>query len=232
MSMKKILIVEDDKSIAELLIDYLEASGFKIDLCRDGVCALKSINESEYNLIILDIMLPGINGFDVLKEVREKQFIPIILLSARKEEIDKIKGLGLGADDYITKPFNFGELVARVNAHIGKYERLKKKFSGDDNKVLIIRGLEIQKDSRRVFVNGKEVYLAQKEFDLLIFLAKNPNRVFGKEELFEKIWGFESLGDSATVTVHIGRIREKIEVKPSNPQYIETVWGAGYRFRT
>jgi len=232
LSMKKILIVEDDKSIAELLIDYLEASGFKIDLCRDGVCALKSINESEYNLIILDIMLPGINGFDVLKEVREKQFIPIILLSARKEEIDKIKGLGLGADDYITKPFNFGELVARVNAHIGKYERLKKKFSGDDNKVLIIRGLEIQKDSRRVFVNGKEVYLAQKEFDLLIFLAKNPNRVFGKEELFEKIWGFESLGDSATVTVHIGRIREKIEVKPSNPQYIETVWGAGYRFRT
>ncbi|MEN8904849.1 MAG: response regulator transcription factor [Clostridiales bacterium] len=228
---KNILVVEDDNSIAELLIDYLEASNFKVDLVTDGVSALDRIKNTKYNLIVLDIMLPGLNGFDILKEVRDIKFIPIIVLSARKEEIDKIKGLNLGADDYITKPFNFGELVARVNAHISKYERLKKKFLKKEDKILTIRGLEIQKESRRVFVNGKEISMAQKEFDLLYFLAKNPNRVYSKEDLFEIIWGLDSLGDNVTVTVHIGRIREKIELKPSNPQYIETVWGAGYRFK-
>jgi DNA-binding response OmpR family regulator len=228
---KKILVVEDDNSIAEILTDYLETNGFYVELSDNGVKALNNIKKNKYNLIILDIMLPGLNGFDILKEVRDIEFIPIILLSARKEEIDKVRGLNLGADDYITKPFNFGELVARVKAHINKYERLKKKFSDDDKKVLTIRALEIHKDSRRVFLNGKEIYLAQKEFELLFFLANNPNRVYKKDELFEKIWGFDALGDFATITVHIGRIREKIEANPSNPQYIETVWGAGYRFK-
>ncbi len=230
--MKNILIVEDDQSIAELQKDYLEISGFSVEVCSDGTSGLKYIEEKECDLIILDIMLPGVDGFEILRKIRDTKDIPILLVSAKKEEIDKIRGLGLGADDYITKPFSPGELVARVNAHLGKYERLKKKYrnNGPSN-VLQVRGLEIQKDSRIVSVNEKEVSLAQKEFDLLLFMAMNPNRVFSKEELFEKIWGLDSLGDTATVTVHIARIREKIEADPSNPQYVETVWGAGYRFR-
>ncbi|MCX8129498.1 MAG: response regulator transcription factor [Clostridia bacterium] len=232
--MKKVLIVEDDQGIAELQRDYLEINGFAVNICSDGVAGLASIENEEYDLIILDIMLPEIDGLEILKRVRDSKDIPILLVSAKKDEIDKIKGLGLGADDYITKPFVPGELVARVNAHIQKYERLKSKYGGNDIKgsSLTVRGLEIQKDSRRVFVNGKEVNLAQKEFELLLFLVQNPNRVFDREELFEKIWGLDALGDASTITVHVARIREKIESTPSNPQYIETVWGAGYRFRT
>ncbi|AUS98369.1 DNA-binding response regulator [Clostridium thermosuccinogenes] len=230
--MKKILIVEDDQSIAELQRDYLEIGGFSVDICSDGISGLKAIESGHYDLILLDIMLPGIDGFEILRHVRDTMDVPVLLVSAKKEEIDKIRGLGLGADDYITKPFSPGELVARVNAHISKYERLKNKYANVKNDTVIaIRGLEINKDARRVFVNGKEVNMAQKEFDLLLFLAQNPNRVFSREELFERIWGLDSLGDAATVTVHVARIREKIETDPSNPQYIETVWGAGYRFR-
>jgi len=230
--MKKILIVEDDESIAELQKDYLEMSGFSVEICSNGIDGLSRIRDNEFDLVILDIMLPGMNGFEVLKNMGENRDIPVIFVSAKKEEIDKIRGLGLGADDYITKPFSPGELVARVNAHILKYERLKNKYSNTEkNTKLLIRGLEIQKDARIVMVNGKEVSLAQKEFDILLFLAQNPNRVYGREELFEKIWGLDSLGDAATVTVHIARIRDKIESDPSNPQYLETVWGAGYRFR-
>lgn len=230
--MKKILIVEDDQSIGELEKDYLEISGFSVKICHDGVSGLNCIKEEEFDLLILDIMLPGIDGFEILKRVRDTKDIPILLVSAKKEEIDKIRGLGLGADDYITKPFSPGELVARVNAHISKYERLKSKYSSENqSEAFTVRGLEIQKDSRRVFVNGKEINMAQKEYELLLFMIQNPNRVFGREELFERIWGLDSLGDAATVTVHIARIREKIESDPSNPQYIETVWGAGYRFR-
>lgn len=230
--MKKILIVEDDQSIGELEKDYLEINGYSVKICKDGVSGLNCIKEEEFDLLILDIMLPGIDGFEILKRIRDTKDIPILLVSAKKEEIDKIRGLGLGADDYITKPFSPGELVARVNAHISKYERLKSKYSDkSQNETITVRGLEIQKDSRRVFVNGKEVNMAQKEYELLLFLVQNPNRVFGREELFERIWGLDSLGDTATVTVHIARIREKIEIDPSNPQYIETVWGAGYRFR-
>ncbi len=230
--MKKILVVEDDQSIAELQKDYLEISGFGVEICNNGLEGLKCIEEGAYDLLILDVMLPGIDGFEILRRIRDTMDVPVLIVSAKKEEIDKIRGLGLGADDYITKPFSPGELVARVNAHIGKYERLKSKYSGEGkNSTLIVRGLEIQKDSRRVFVNGAEINLAQKEFELLLFMAQNPNRVFGREDLFERIWGLDSLGDAATVTVHIARIREKIEADPSNPQYIETVWGAGYRFR-
>ncbi|SKA92386.1 DNA-binding response regulator, OmpR family, contains REC and winged-helix (wHTH) domain [Clostridium sp. USBA 49] len=230
--MKNILIIEDDLSIAELERDYLELSGFEVKICQDGVSGLNEIKENKYDLVILDIMLPKIDGLDILKIINEHKDIPVLLVSAKKEEIDKIKGLSLGADDYITKPFSPGELVARVKSHIQNYERLKNKFNSKlENDILIIRGLEIRKKSRQVFVNGKEVVLAQKEYDLLLYLAENPNRVFTREELFERIWGLDAMGDNATITVHIRRIREKIELNPSEPQYIETVWGVGYRFR-
>lgn len=230
--MKKILIVEDDLSIAELQKDYLEVSGFQVKICTDGVSGLNEIKENKYDLIILDVMLPKMDGFDILRIIHENKDMPVLMVSAKKEEIDKIKGLSLGADDYITKPFSPGELVARVKSHIQNYERLKSKFDDKpNNNVISIRGLEINKDSRQVFINEKEVSLAQKEFDLLFHMAQHPNMVFGKDELFESIWGLDSLGDSATVTVHIRRIREKIEFNPSKPQYVETVWGVGYRIR-
>ncbi|MDR3586444.1 MAG: response regulator transcription factor [Desulfosporosinus sp.] len=230
---QKILIIEDDSSIAELQKDYLEVAGFDVSVCANGLGGLRALRENEVDLLILDIMLPGMDGLEILRSMKEDKDIPVLLVSAKKEEIDKIKGLSLGADDYITKPFSPGELVARVKAHLENYERLKHRFSVGVNKpnTLTIRGLKIEKDSHRVFVLGQEVNLAQKEFGLLLYLAQNPNRVFGREELFERVWGLDALGDSATVTVHIGRVREKIESDPSNPQYVETVWGAGYRFR-
>ena len=230
---KKILIIEDDSSIAELQKDYLEVAGFDVSVCSNGLEGLRALQENEVDLLILDIMLPGMDGLEILRSMKEDKDIPVLLVSAKKEEIDKIKGLSLGADDYITKPFSPGELVARVKAHLENYERLKHRFSEGVKKgnTLTIRGLKIDKDSHRVFVLGQEVSLAQKEFGLLLYLAQNPNRVFGREELFERVWGLDALGDSATVTVHVARVREKIESDPSNPQYVETVWGAGYRFR-
>jgi len=229
--MKKILIVEDDQSIANLQRDYLELSGYTVKIVNSGTAALQLLKQEEFELILLDIMLPDIDGFEVLRNIRERDDIPVLLVSARAEEIYKINGLGLGADDYITKPFSSGELVARVSAHLKKFERMKERFGkGNEGTKLQVRGLEVHKDARRVFVNGNEVMLAQKEFDLLLFLLQNANRVFGKEELFERIWGLDSLGDASTVTVHIARIREKIEETPSKPQYIGTVWGSGYRF--
>jgi DNA-binding response OmpR family regulator len=230
--MKKILIVEDDLSIAQLQKDYLEIAGFEVKICRDGLEGLNEVKENKYDLLILDVMLPKISGLDILCNMQEHKDMPVLLVSAKKEEIDKIKGLSLGADDYITKPFSPGELVARVKSHIRNYERLKSKFGNKEkDNVLVIRGLEIQKESRQILVNGKLVNFAQKEFELLLYMAENPNRAFGREELFEKIWGLDSIGDNATVTVHIARVREKIEPVPSNPQYIETVWGVGYRLR-
>lgn len=230
--MKKILIVEDDFSIATLQKDYLELADFEVQICEDGMKALNEIKRNKYDLIILDVMLPNLSGFDILKSIQDYKDVPVLLVSAKKEEIDKIKGLSLGADDYITKPFSPGELVARVKAHLKNYERLKSKFGKKIEKDnVIIRGLDIRKSSRQVFINEKEVALPQKEFELLLYLAENPNKVFGRDELFEKIWGMDAIGDSATVTVHIARVREKIESSPSNPQYIETVWGAGYRLR-
>ncbi|SDH71053.1 response regulator transcription factor [Desulfosporosinus hippei] len=230
---KKILIVEDDQSIAELQKDYLEVAGFEVNVYNNGMDGLKAFQDNKVDLLILDIMLPGMDGLEILRNLKDDKDVPVLLVSAKKEEIDKIKGLSLGADDYITKPFSPGELVARVKAHLENYERLKLRFSEGARKTnaLSIRGLKIDIDSHRVFVMGKEVNLAQKEYALLLYMAQNPNRVFGREELFERVWGLDALGDSATVTVHIARIREKIESDLSNPQYIETVWGAGYRFR-
>lgn len=228
--MSKILIVEDEISIAELEKDYLELSGFDVDIALTGDEGLKKALENHVDLIILDLMLPGMDGFEVCKHVREQKDIPILLVSAKKEDIDKIRGLGLGADDYITKPFSPSELVARVKAHLARYQRLVGS-SVKKNEVIEIRGIKIDKTARRVYINGEEKAFTTKEFDLLTFLAENPNHVFTKEELFNKIWDMESIGDIATVTVHIKKLREKIEFNTSKPQYIETIWGVGYRFK-
>ena len=228
--MSKILIVEDEISIAELEKDYLELSGFEVLIEETGDAGLRTALNENVDLIILDLMLPNVDGFEVCKKVREAKNVPIILVSAKKEDIDKIRGLGLGADDYITKPFSPSELVARVKAHLARYERLVG--SGiKKNEIIEIRGIKIDKTARRVWVNGEEKNFTTKEFDLLTFLAQNPNHVFTKDELFRKIWDMESVGDIATVTVHIKKIREKIEMNTAKPQYIETIWGVGYRFK-
>jgi len=227
---KRILIVEDENSIAELEQDYLELSGFKVDIRNDGIEGLDTALKEDYDLILLDVLLPGMDGFEICRRIREEKDTPILMVTAKKEDIDKIRGLGLGADDYITKPFSPSELVARVKAHLSRYERLTRseRFSND---VIEIRGLKIDKSDRRVWVDGVEKQFTTKEFDLLCFLAEHPNRVFTKEELFRNIWDMDSIGDIATVTVHIKKIREKIEYNTSKPQYIETIWGVGYRFR-
>ena len=228
--MSKILIVEDEEAIADLEKDYLELSGFEVEIASDGMTGLSRALEEDFQLVILDLMLPGVDGFEICRQVREAKNTPIIMVSAKKDDIDKIRGLGLGADDYMTKPFSPSELVARVKAHLNRYERLVSS-NIKENTVIEIRGLKIDKTARRVWVNGEEKNFTSREFDLLAFLAENPNHVFTKEELFRKIWDMDSLGDIATVTVHIKKIREKIEVNSAKPQYIETIWGVGYRFK-
>lgn len=227
--MQKILIIEDEQNIAELERDYLEVNGFESDIATTGEEGLKLAMADNYDLILLDLMLPGIDGFELCKKLRQTLDIPILMVTARKEDIDKIRGFDRGADDYIVKPFNPNELVARVKAHISRYERLINR--NHQRSDIQIRSLLIQSDSRRVYVKGEEKIFTAKEFDLLQFLATNPNIVFSKEHLFERIWGFDSIGDTTTVTVHIRKIREKIEEDPSNPQLIETIWGVGYRFK-
>lgn len=226
--MSRILIIEDDKSIAELERDYLELNGFEVTICEDGEKGLEEALGGSYDLILLDLMLPGTDGFDICRRVREKHNTPIIIVSAKHEDIDKIRGLGLGADDYMTKPFSPGEMVARVRAHLNRYERL---IGSGKNEVIEIRGLKIDRTARKVWVNGEEKNLTAREFDLLAFLASNPNHVYSRDELFREIWGMESVGDIATVTVHIKKIREKVELNSAKPQYIETIWGVGYRFK-
>ena len=228
--MANILIIEDEIAIAELEKDYLELAGFEVEMVHDGKKGLTEALEGDYQLIILDLMLPVLDGFEICKQVREKKDIPILMVSAKKEDIDKIRGLGLGADDYMTKPFSPSELVARVKAHLARYDRLVRNH-GRENEIIEIRGMKIDKTARRVYVNEEEKILTTKEFDLLSFLAENPDRVYTKEELFREIWDMESFGDIATVTVHIKKIREKIEEDASKPQYIETIWGKGYRFK-
>ncbi len=228
--MKKILIIEDEKSIAELQRDYLEINGFEVEIANDGKVGLDLAINKEYDLIILDLMLPEIDGFTICKEVRKHKDISIMMVSAKVEDIDKIRGLGIGADDYMTKPFSPQELVARVKSHIQRYERLtSKKVSGDDD-LVEIGDLRIELKSRRIYLKEREVILTNKEFDVLLLLAENPNIVFSKNHIFERVWGYESFSETSTVAVHIRRVREKIESDPSNPEYIETIWGVGYRF--
>ena len=228
--MSKILIVEDEEAIADLEKDYLELSGFDVEIENDGTSGLERALSEKFDMYILDLMLPGTDGFEICKKIREKKNTPILMVSAKKDDIDKIRGLGLGADDSITKPFSPSELVARVKAHLARYERLIGS-NVQKNDIIEIRGIRIDKTARRVWVNDEEKQFTTKEFDLLTFLAENPNHVFTKDELFSKIWDMESIGDIATVTVHIKKIREKIEFNTAKPQYIETIWGVGYRFK-
>ncbi len=228
--MNKILIVEDELAIAELEKDYLELSGFEVEIASDGKTGVQKALTGNYSLVILDLMLPEMDGFEICKAIRVEKDTPIILVSAKKDDIDKIRGLGLGADDYMTKPFSPSELVARVKAHLARYSRLINTNT-QENSMIQIRGLKVDVTARRVWMDDIEKTFTTKEFDLLTFLASHPNRVYSKDELFNEIWDMESIGDIATVTVHIKKVREKIEVDTSNPQYIETIWGVGYRFK-
>jgi DNA-binding response OmpR family regulator len=229
--MSRILIIEDERSIAELQRDYLESNGFEVQIENNGEQGLARAINDPFDCIILDLMLPRIDGFEICRQIRKVKHIPILMVSAKKEDIDKIRGLGLGADDYVTKPFSPGELVARVKAHLARYERLVGNREEASADIIQVRGIQIDRSSRFVQVRGTDVSFTTKEFELLVYFASNPNRVLSKEQLFERIWGMDSMGDIATVTVHIRKLREKIELDPSNPQYIETVWGAGYRFK-
>ncbi len=228
--MSRILIIEDEEAIADLEKDYLELSDFEVEIENTGDAGLNRAMSEDFDLVILDLMLPGMDGFEVCKSIREEKNIPIIMVSAKKDDIDKIRGLGLGADDYMTKPFSPSELVARVKAHMSRYDRLVGS-NQKANDIIEIRGLKIDKTARRVYLDGEEKIFTTKEFDLLTFLAENPNHVYTKEELFREIWDMDSIGDIATVTVHIKKIREKIEFDTTKPQYIETIWGVGYRFK-
>ena len=228
--MSRILIIEDEEAIADLEKDYLELSDFEVEIENTGDAGLSRAMSEDFDLVFLDLMMPGMDGFDVCKSFRVEKNIPIIMVSAKKDDIDKIRGLGLGADDYMTKPFSPSELVARVKAHMSRYDRLVGS-NQKVNDIIEIRGLKIDKTARRVYLDGEEKIFTTKEFDLLTFLAENPNHVYTKEELFREIWDMDSIGDIATVTVHIKKIREKIEFDTTKPQYIETIWGVGYRFK-
>lgn len=227
--MSKILIVEDDANILRLERDYLEANGFEVETAVDGNTGMNTARSGDFDLIILDVMLPGTNGFEICREIREQKNIPIIFVSAKKDELDKITGLGFGADDYIVKPFSPGELVARVKAHISRYKALTN--SAEKSDVLTVDGLVMDKASGQVTVDGKEVSLTKKEFDVLYILASQPNSVFAKDKLFESVWGYDSLGDTSTLTVHINRLREKLKEADDTCDYIKTVWGRGYKFK-
>lgn len=228
--MSKILIIEDDSDIAEVERDYLAVNNFEADITGNGITGIEMVKKNDYALVLLDLMLPGLDGFTVCKKLREITDIPILMVTARKEDIDKIRGLGMGADDYIEKPFSPNVLVARVKANLAQYERLKKdEFKRES--IIDVGEYQINTSAHRVFRQGKEVVLKNKEYELFLFLVMNADVVFDKETLYEKIWGLDSFGDTATVAVHINRLREKLESDPSKPKHIQTVWGAGYRFK-
>lgn len=227
---KKILIVEDDKNILQLESDYLEANGFTVESATNGEDGLKLALEKEYNLILLDIMLPKLDGMQICQKIREVSNVPIILVSAKRDDIDKIKGLGFGADDYIVKPFSPSELVARVSAHINRYERLTNQTKSQQSNIIEVGNIKIDKESQRVFVNESEIVFTTKEFELFTYLAENPDTVFSKEELFKTIWQYDSMGETSTVTVHVNRIRDKISAIDKDCSFVNTVWGRGYRF--
>ena len=226
--MKKVLIIEDDPDIAELERDYLHLNGYHAEIVQDGETGLKKALSGRFDIIVVDLMLPLKHGFEIIREIRKKHEIPIIVVSAKSEDIDKIRGLDIGADDYLTKPFSPAEFVARIKSHLKRYERLK----GDNNvyETILHKGLEINTASRQVFVNGTEVQLTTKEYEILVFLASHPNIVFTRERMLSAIWGNDYFGDTATIAVHIQKIRKKIETDPATPVYIETIWGTGYRF--
>jgi DNA-binding response OmpR family regulator len=226
--MKKVLLIEDDLDIAELERDYLQLNGYQADIVQDGVAGLKLASSDRFDIVVVDLMLPGMNGYEIIREIRKHREIPVIVVSAKSEDIDKIRGLDIGADDYLTKPFSPAEFVARIKSHLKRYERLKG--SSHNHEVILRKGLEINTGSRQVFVNGREVQLTTKEYEVLLFLASHPNIVFTKERLMDAIWGNEYFGDTATIAVHIHKVRKKIEADPVNPVYIETIWGTGYRF--
>lgn len=228
--MKRILIIEDDMDIAEIERDFLEIEGFETVIATDGNIGMSLVSSEDFDLILLDLMLPGISGYELCKSIREKKDIPILMVTAKTELSDKIRGLGLGADDYIAKPFSPTELIARVKANLAQYERLTR---GEDQKKWDVEAgpIRINKRTHRVFVHEKEVVFKNKEFELLLFLVSNPDIVFSKEQLYERIWGMDAIGDLKTVAVHVNRLREKIETDPQNPVYIQTIWGAGYRFK-
>lgn len=228
--MKRVLIVEDDRDIAELEQDYLELNGFQVDIAEEGRTGCELAITGRYDLLVLDVMLPHVTGLEICEAVRRKQEIPIIFVTAKKEDIDKIRGLGMGADDYIVKPFSPGELVARVRAHLNRYERLCGCTEGKNSEIAC-GNLRLLPEAHRVYLGDSEIRLPHKEFELLEYFLRHPNRVCSKEELFEAIWGQEAVGDISTVTVHVKRLREKIETDTQNPQYIETIWGAGYRLK-
>lgn len=227
--MPRILIVEDDEAIAAVERDYLKVDQFEVEIAADGNVGLALGLSGEFDLILLDLMLPGIDGFTVCRKLREQVDIPILMVTARQEDIDKIRGLGLGADDYIEKPFSPSVLVARVKAHLARYQRLTQPASSSSE--VALGKIRLNTDTHRVYVDGKEIELKNKEYELLLFFMLNVDIVFSRETLYEKIWGMDALGDSATVAVHINRLRDKIENDPGNPRYIQTVWGAGYRFK-
>lgn len=234
--MSKILIVEDDEKIAQLEADYLISNGYEVQILSDGLQVIPELKEKKYDLILLDLMLPGCSGYDICRQIRDEIDIPILMVTARTESVDVIRGLGLGADDYITKPFDPSQLVARVRSHLKRYERLTGKNNQEtaretkaEVRSIQVKDVVIEPKTWKVWKQGVEIKLPHREFELLVFLAENANIVFSKEELFEKIWGYDYVSDAATVSVHINRIREKIEDDVRNPQIIETVWGAGYR---
>jgi len=228
MSKKRILIIEDDKNIANLERDYLEIEGYDIKVENDGKRGHEEALSNTFDLVVLDLMLPNMDGFEICRSLRDQLDIPVLVVSARSEDIDKIRALGLGADDYMTKPFSPAELVARVKSHLKRYDRLVHKT--DSSEEITVKGLLINVKSHRVYLDGKEVVLTTKEFEMLQFFATNPNIVFSKEQLFDRIWGADYYGDIGTIAVHIQKIRKKIEKDSTNPVFIETVWGSGYRF--
>lgn len=229
MMKRKVLIVEDDENILQLEKDYLEASNFVVDTATNGIEGLNKATDNQYDLLLLDVMLPGVDGLVICSEIRKTSNVPILFASAKGDDMDKIRGLGLGADDYIVKPFSPGELVARVIAHIKRYERLTAS-NEEISDIINIGNLKIDKRARQLFINGEEIMLTNKEFDLVATLAEKPNTVFNKDELFNKIWRYDSMGDTSTVTVHVNRVRDKVRaIDPESP-YINTIWGKGYRF--
>ena len=230
--MKRILIVEDDDAIANLERDYLVLSGYEVDISKTGNEGLFMAIDNDYDLILLDIMLPGTDGFSICRRIREKKEIPVLFVSAKKEAYDKIQGFGLGADDYIVKPFDPAELVARVKAHISRFEKLTSYEPIRHRAVIEYGALRIDEDARQVYKNGVEIGFTSKEFEILLLFMKNPNMVFSREQIYDRVWGFDSYGDTATVTVHLNRIRDKIEDNPADPRYLQTIWGAGYIFKT